>query len=34
MTKTAITKVRQEFSATRMAERFEAVLLEATGSAA
>jgi glycosyltransferase involved in cell wall biosynthesis len=34
MTKTAITKVRQEFSATRMAERFEAVLLEATASAA
>jgi glycosyltransferase involved in cell wall biosynthesis len=34
MTKTAITKVRQEFSATRMAERFEAALLEATASAA
>ncbi|MFN0075923.1 MAG: glycosyltransferase family 4 protein [Prosthecobacter sp.] len=29
LSKTAMAKVRQEFSATRMAERFEAVLLEA-----
>ncbi|HBJ87688.1 MAG TPA: glycosyl transferase group 1 [Verrucomicrobiales bacterium] len=34
MSKTAMARVRQEFSATRMAERFEAVLLEATATAA
>ncbi len=33
MSKNGMTKVRQEFSATRMAERFEAVLQEATARA-
>lgn len=33
MSKNGITRVRQEFSATRMAERFEALLLEAAASA-
>jgi len=34
MSKTAMAKVRQEFTSTRMAERFEALLLEATAPAA
>lgn len=34
MSKTAMAKVRQDFSASRMAERFEALLLEATAPAA
>lgn len=33
ISKTGVTKVRQEFSATRMAERFEAVLQEAVAGA-
>ena len=33
MSKNGINRVRQEFSATRMAERFEALLLEAAASA-
>jgi glycosyltransferase involved in cell wall biosynthesis len=33
ISKTAMAKVRQEFTATRMAERFEALLLEATAPA-
>jgi glycosyltransferase involved in cell wall biosynthesis len=34
MSRVAMAKVRQEFTATRMAERFETLLLEATASAA
>lgn len=34
ISKTAMAKVRQEFTSTRMAERFEALLLEATAPAA